>query len=353
MEKFNKTAEEIRQQSDLEKFRKKPVLFGAGDCGHKIYDMLQAAGIKPSCFCDNKVSEQIDAQTGLPIVRPEALKDKIADSVVLVCVVEDEIYQSMYKQLLALGVDDAQIYRMRAYYDRLSMAYFEENIEKYKTVYQFLEDEFSREVYLARMRKAFLLSDIAEIVSPGSEEYFDEKIRLTDEEVFIDCGGFDGDTSMKFIERCGGKYKDIVIFEPEQCKIAAIENRLQGYQYHLFQLGVWSNSARLHFDALETDGSHVSEQESGYTIKAVALDEMVYDRNPTFIKMDIEGSEKEALKGCGRIIKEYKPKLAVCIYHKPEDLFELPLMIKEMNPAYRLYVRQYSNSRFETVLYAV
>lgn len=53
-------------------------------------------------------------------------------------------------------------------------------------------------------------------------------------------------------------------------------------------------------------------------------DETVYDKEPTFIKMDIEGSEQEALKGCKRILKELKPKLALCVYHKPEDLFEIP-----------------------------
>lgn len=88
-------------------------------------------------------------------------------------------------------------------------------------------------------------------------------------------------------------------------------------------------------------------------IEAAALDEMVYDREPTYIKMDIEGAEQEALKGCRRIIQDFRPKLAVCIYHKPDDLFEIPVMIKEMNPAYKLYVRQYANAWFDTVLYAV
>lgn len=88
-------------------------------------------------------------------------------------------------------------------------------------------------------------------------------------------------------------------------------------------------------------------------IETVALDETVYDRKPTYIKMDIEGAEQEALKGCKRIIQDYKPKLAICIYHKPDDLFEIPIMIKEMNPEYKLYVRQYADAWYDTVLYAV
>jgi len=69
--------------------------------------------------------------------------------------------------------------------------------------------------------------------------------------------------------------------------------------------------------------------------------------------MDIEGAETEALKGCRRIIEKYKPKLAICIYHKPEDLFAIPLLIKELHKDYRLFIRKYTTTKYETVCYAV
>ena len=73
----------------------------------------------------------------------------------------------------------------------------------------------------------------------------------------------------------------------------------------------------------------------------------------TFIKMDIEGAELEALKGSREIIQRYRPRLAISAYHKKEDLVELPLYIKELVPEYKLYIRHYSNAGVETVLYAV
>lgn len=128
---------------------------------------------------------------------------------------------------------------------------------------------------------------------------------------------------------------------------------MSGYHYQLYQAGVWSENTRLYFDALETVGSHVSEKESDYVIEVKSLDETVYDKKPTFIKMDIEGSEQEALKGCRRIISDFCPKLAICVYHKPDDLYEIPALIKGMNSDYRLYLRQYASTRHETVLYAI
>ena len=71
------------------------------------------------------------------------------------------------------------------------------------------------------------------------------------------------------------------------------------------------------------------------------------------IKMDIEGSELEALKGSKKVIQRDKPRLAICIYHKPEDMTEIPLYIKELVPEYKLYIRHHSNAGTETVLYAV
>ena len=69
--------------------------------------------------------------------------------------------------------------------------------------------------------------------------------------------------------------------------------------------------------------------------------------------MDVEGAELESLKGAQKVIQRDKPKLAICIYHKPEDMVEIPLYIKELIPEYKLYIRHHSNYIFETVLYAI
>lgn len=360
MEEFCRTVEMIRNQVDLEAFRemvesqgKQLIIFGAGDCGHKVYDMLHRVGIEVFCFCDNRRKADKDMATGVRIVEAESLDSTDENIVVLVSVVEDEDRDSICGQLRAKGFGGEQILVMREYYDRLTVEWLEYNLENYKNAYRLLEDDFSRKVYLARMRKMFLMRSMADVVRPHEESYFDEKVEFTNREVFIDCGGFDGDTSLQFIERCGGNYDRIVIFEPELCKKEAIERNLGENSYELHMCGVWSKNTTLQFEAKGTDGSHVAEGEGNCQVQVAALDEVVYDYAPTFIKMDIEGAEQEALKGCRKIIRDYRPKLAICLYHKPDDLFRIPLMVKEMNPEYRIYVRQYSDTKYETVMYAL
>lgn len=357
MNYFNQTIETIRKQQDLEKFRtaadqgKELVLFGAGECGHDVYRILRDVGIQVTLFCDNHLAGNMDEETGIEIAGPGSLQEDMEKYVILICVVVT--CQDIYEQLILLGFAPAQIFIMKDYFQRPPIGYLEKHLSKYEAVYSALEDDYSKKVFLAKMRKTYLLEDLSEIVAPMTEQYFDEKVVLTDKEVFIDCGGFDGDTALQFLKRCGGKYSDIVIFEPEQCKKSDIERNLSGYHYKLYQTGVWSKTERLFFDARGTSSSCVSETNSDYTIDVVSLDETVYDRKPTFIKMDIEGSEQEALRGSMRIIKEFHPKLAICVYHKWEDLYEIPVMIKEWNPDYRLYLRQYSELGSETVLYAL
>ena len=122
----------------------------------------------------------------------------------------------------------------------------------------------------------------------------------------------------------------------------------------LIEAGLWSHNTFLQFLGEGKGSSHIVLEEKRETekIKVAALDSCVAEP-VTFIKLDIEGAELEALKGAEHIIKRDKPKLAICIYHKPEDIWEIPYYIKMLVPEYKMYIRHYSNSESETVLYAV
>jgi hypothetical protein len=98
--------------------------------------------------------------------------------------------------------------------------------------------------------------------------------------------------------------------------------------------------------------SHV-KQKGNVEIEADSIDNVCENENVSFIKMDVEGSELEALKGAQKQIKANKPKLAICVYHKKEDLLTIPQYILSVRPDYKLYLRHYGGLTTDLILYAV
>jgi len=107
----------------------------------------------------------------------------------------------------------------------------------------------------------------------------------------------------------------------------------------------------LHFAATAGEDAKVVTDTRGTVVHGTAID--LLDCVPTYIKLDIEGAEKAALEGAVKTISRHAPKLAVCVYHKPADLWELPLYIREIYPAGKMYLRSHGENGFETVLYVL
>jgi hypothetical protein len=88
-------------------------------------------------------------------------------------------------------------------------------------------------------------------------------------------------------------------------------------------------------------------------IQCTALDEALPSFGPTVVKMDIEGAEHAALLGAARSIQTHRPGLAICLYHEPAHLWEIPFLIQSWNLSYRMYLRSHCYSGFDLVLYAI
>ena len=87
-------------------------------------------------------------------------------------------------------------------------------------------------------------------------------------------------------------------------------------------------------------------------VNADSIDNVLKERPATYIKLDVEGSELETLKGATNTIQKYRPKLAISLYHKPEDIVTLPLYIESLGMDYKYYMRHYQTRWCETILYA-
>ncbi len=233
-------------------------------------------------------------------------------------------------------------------------AYAEAHKQQFGLVREMFADELSKRTYDAFINAK--LGDREGLYDVWRrDQYFPEGIiKLSENEVFVDGGAYTGDTLLAFIRKAEYKYSKCYAFEPEPenaARLCALAGR-QGFRdVNIVVKGLWSKAAALRFAAAEGEtGSAVSET-GGALIEADAIDNLAPDA--TFIKLDVEGAELEALKGAVETIRRNRPKLAVCLYHKPGDLFEIPLFIKSLAPEYRFYLRQHQPVSCELVLYAV
>ncbi|WP_049945709.1 FkbM family methyltransferase [Butyrivibrio sp. LC3010] len=190
-------------------------------------------------------------------------------------------------------------------------------------------------------------------------QYFEKGIIApVQNEVFVDGGAYDGATCDRFIEWCSGNYNSIYAFEPDKRNYERLnkkvkDNNLLMPKMHLINRGLWSKETTLSFSESGTQGSHITEGEGTIQIKTAAIDDVIKDDKVTFIKLDVEGAEKEALLGAEEIIRRDHPRMAISIYHKPEDIWELPELVLSLNNDYKLWLRHYQLSECETILYAL
>lgn len=188
-----------------------------------------------------------------------------------------------------------------------------------------------------------------------SRQYFDLPAMMPQKhEVFLDVGCYDGISSYYFSKWNKSPCAKIYAFEPDKNNIKKCKNNLDktGLTYTLIPKGVWSKKTELRFCSMNTVASMIDECGESI-IETVDLDSLFLQEKVTFIKMDIEGAEKEALLGAKNIIQKYHPKLAISIYHKKNDIFEIPHLILSYCNNYKFYLRHYSFGENDTILYAI
>lgn len=220
------------------------------------------------------------------------------------------------------------------------------------------QDERSTYTYLSHFR-GYAQSDLgAFLCETDHKQYFAPLLEKGKGfQRFIDCGSFDGDTLVELNETVG-KVEALALFEPCENNLKKLGSyiRSQGdslaEQIFLFPCGVWQQTCQLHFDASAGSASTLAAQ--GHSlIQCVAIDEALQGFRPTFIKMDIEGAEHQALQGGEQTIRTHKPDLAISVYHELSHFWEIPQLLKAWVPEYQFYLRTYAAAGFESVLYAI
>lgn len=279
------------------------ILWGAGGNFQRIFSLLQRFGVKVSYVCDSDVKKQGTTVNGLLVISPEEFFDKHRD-----CFVGCTVWFQ------------------------------------------------SRDIVNELLKHGFPEERMFWFVSSEKQYFGPEFIAPLPDEVYVDVGCFSAGTIKDFIKLCDGRYKRIYGIEADKAcyqKISDYFSKTENENICLVNKGAWSKSGKLSFHS-DANGSISQIHESGESeIDVSTIDEIVQSDKVTFIKMDIEGAELEALHGAANTIRANKPRLAISIYHKPEDIADIPAYIKDLVPGYRFYIRQYSYFWGETILYAV
>jgi FkbM family methyltransferase len=240
--------------------------------------------------------------------------------------------------------------------DILPIISFEEFIANSKNAVVFISSSlYGNEMKRQLIDNSFPIEFI--IDAKSDSQYFDlSQFKPYENELFIDAGGYDGSTTKYFfqwLQNNGISRGTSIVFEPNSILYNNCKDSLQDYNnVKVVNKGLWHKKDIVKFCNNGIESYVTSNGEE--VIETISLDEYLKDEEKpvTFLKMDIEGAELNALKGAERIIKEQKPKLAISIYHKPEDIWEIPNLLLNFVPDYKFFIRHYTFSDADTVLYA-
>lgn len=216
------------------------------------------------------------------------------------------------------------------------------NRERLEAAYALLADGKSREVFEDFLR--FELTGELEYLfssETDKDEAFRGILKLSDKEHYLDLGAYRGDTADEFLKYSGGRYSSLTALEPNKKSYEKLLKHTENISNcRALNMGVWSEKTELCFDGDIGRGSTARE---GAGQAVISVDELAEEIGIPFsyIKADVEGSEEKMLAGAEKTLRELKPKLNIAAYHRSEDIFRLSLMISQVNPEYRIYLRHH------------
>lgn len=340
------------------------VIFGCGSFGKNIYfRFLKRAGVPVLCFCDNNASNWgayvID---GLSCIAPDQLNRLNTSIVVAVCGHEQEIVN----QCSQLGISDDKIFIAPLYMFSWCCNYrcsvepilFSEVWGGVKKCAELFTDDYSKKLLL-KIISHYLLDGTSPFENDG-QQYFIPELPIRHDEAFVDAGAFVGDTLSEFIQKLPEQIDpERMTYYAFECSRgnsmalqATIENLEPNFPVEIFDIACWNKREKLIFPDHMQDGGAVNCIKEGIEVQADLLDDILAGKRVSWIKMDIEGAELQALEGCSELIRRNKPRLSICIYHELEHLYKIPLFIHSLRNDYRLLLRHHSEREGETVLYA-
>ena len=338
------------------------ILYGGCDGCIWFIKFMNKYSIPIACIIDK--NKTIHERNGIPQLTPKEAYERYDEAIVVISAMaySREIEKSIMDNKQGFFVSSfdptLEVLQQITYLER--KIFFKNKKKEIIELERILGDQKSKIVLNNFLMGAITSDSDCYRDSASDSQYFPDVIRksLSRKEVFVDVGAFVGDSIQEFVKVTDNKYKKIYAFEPDLYNITLAKKQLDDERIVFYQKGVGKNKGKVYFynenEGIDEGARIVKDKTSATTeVEIVRLDDIVGEE-VTYIKMDIEGMELDALKGAEALITKYKPKLAISIYHKMEDIVEIPNHIRNMNLGYRFYLRHYWNCNgTDTILFAL
>jgi FkbM family methyltransferase len=344
------------------------VVYGAGNTGALVLRLLRGRGIPIRCFIDRRGGPGAELG-GVPVYAPgtEPL-DPVArrNAVAFVGVFNrDADVAAIHALLESAGygrvvgfveLHDLLTGELPDMYWLTSRNFYASRSDEIRAGAARWQDAESRALYESVLAYR-LTGEVRFAPQPGpGPQYFPTDVpRRRGPLRFVDCGAYTGD-SVRVAAAQSDPLEAVCAFEPDPANFAELAKRVPAEaatsRVQLWPCGVAAETRQMRFSATGGETGHLSES-GGAVVQCVALDDVLPSFDATDVKMDIEGAEADALAGARRLIRRSRPRLAVCVYHRPDHLWSLAATIEEMDLDYELYLRAHGHAGFDLVAYAV
>lgn len=342
--------------SYLRETKKTVVMYGMGNGADKILSACAQKGVTISDFFASDGFVRGHSFHGKTVLSWSGIKEKYGAENVIVLLSFGSSREDVL-EVIGRVAKEAELYApdVPAFGDGLfDYAYFLSHRDELERAYALLSDEESRRIFENVI--SFKLSGRLEFLYDSEsdmEAVTEQLVRPRSLVSVADLGAYNGDTVRELLDAADGNIQRVYAMEPDarnQKKLTLYaENETRAEVIPIFA-GAWSSSEPLRFDASgnrnASFGANRSETLSDRPVKwkeiqAEPLDSVLNGETVDYIKYDVEGAEREAILGSQKTIRASDPTLLVSLYHRNEDLFDLPLLVRELFPSYnRYYLRR-------------
>ena len=316
------------------------VLYGMGNGAQAVLNQLNKYKIKPVGIFASDNFARGGQFCGYPVQTYDALKKQYPEMVILVCFgtnrteVLDNIERLSKEQ--KLYCPDVPVYGDNIF----DLHFARKNASQIEQCYNLLADDLSRKTF-ENIILFKLTGKMQYLQQCELEEDLFGALSLTDHEIYLDLGAYRGDTVEEFLNKVT-TYEHIYALEPNEKTFRKLsQNTATLDKITVINVAISDSNSQVY---MNSDGRGCAIGAQGNLMQTITVDSLLNGRPATLIKMDVEGVEASALAGATQTISNYRPKMIIAAYHRSEDIFELPLLIHEMQSDYKIELRHFKHN---------